>query len=417
MKNKSFITNLIIAIVFCFVHMTQLTEQAKAETIHACFQQNKGSLRVVNVPNECLSSEIPITLGGSKIKPTELFVNCEAGEKVADALAQTPKIGRVTITVNGVCEESVEISRDDVTLQGTSQGDGLSCPSGNWFALSINGGRRVQLYNLSLIGGDHGLMATGGASFEAYNLSVSNTSNAGVTVGMGASGTISGSNVTDCSRGIVTDLGGSIIISGSQITNSTLWGVQGNNIEMNSGSIVRNSGWDGVFGGDITLNNVIIENNQGVGAFVIEGTLDISGSGTLIRANNSGVGAMSGGNVDLRDGARVTENLGSGVFAGVGSTIKLRNAIIEGNLGNGLNLGGGSSAYLEEGNIIRGNGSDGIFLGDISVAAFYGGTNQISENGRYGIYCMPAPSVAQISGDVGTVSGNNAGQINCPQNP
>jgi hypothetical protein len=104
-----------------------------------------------------------------------------------------------------------------------------------------------------------------------------------------------------------------------------------------------------------------------------------------------------------------------GAFVTSGGLMELKTATIENNPGDGVVVNGGSNLNLTGGVIIQGNSGNGISLNDTSVALF-SEPNQIINNGGFGITCAPPPSVAQISGNIGTVSGNTLGQINCPQN-
>ena len=65
------------------------------------------------------------------IAPKAIRVDCAAGDTVTgalDSVADSP--APVTITIVGVCTETVLINRDDVTLQGTSTTDGILGVSG-----------------------------------------------------------------------------------------------------------------------------------------------------------------------------------------------------------------------------------------------------------------------------------------------
>lgn len=65
-------------------------------------------------------------LEGAPAVPQEYSVNCSGGEKIADVLAQIAYTnGPVIITISGLCQESLTITRDNITLRGTSTGDGL----------------------------------------------------------------------------------------------------------------------------------------------------------------------------------------------------------------------------------------------------------------------------------------------------
>jgi hypothetical protein len=82
------------------------------------------------------------------------IVDCAKGESVNAALDQGwDRSGRLFITIQGVCHESVTIHRDDVILMGAEPGDGLAVPTTGTYPLGVAGGQRVELQQLTLQGG------------------------------------------------------------------------------------------------------------------------------------------------------------------------------------------------------------------------------------------------------------------------
>ena len=97
------------------------------------------------------------------------------------------------------------------------------------------------------------------------------------------------------------------------------------------------------------------------------------------------------------------------------SSAHLQDAILENNPGGGLVVALASTAQVQD-STIGGNGGDGINLSDTSVVQFDFPTsnNQITGNTGWGIDCQSSPAVAMTVGGAGTVTGNGAGQDNCP---
>lgn len=341
-----------IMIFLCLTFGIQSLSQGE-NMIYGCYKKENGQLRVVTDHNQCLDSESPILLYGEPTVQHEFTVHCAAGETIADALAQAPPYGHVTITIEGVCQEKVRIHRDNVTLRGASPGDGMQGSAGvddDW-VLSVCQARGIILEQLTLTPHPDtwvGLELTQGAYVSAKNLHITGHKY-GVTVGRNSYGFISGSTIEDCKFSCLSasENGGVKFYSGL-IRNSLLWGVTSS-----SGGIVR-------LGGDEEGDDVFVRNNN-IGAFVTDGGL-----------------------------------------------IQLQKVIVENNAGDGVVVKGGSNLAIDW-SIIQGNSGHGISLSDTSVAL--GGQNQIINNGGYGITCAP-PS--QIGGNTGTVSGNTLGQINCP---
>jgi hypothetical protein len=89
-------------------------------------------------------------------------------------------------------------------------------------------------------------------------------------------------------------------------------------------------------------------------------------------------------------------------------------AVIEGNHGDGIFVGSGSTPALQDStSTVRQNDGNGVSVLDTSVVT--GGDATIADNGGWGISCAPAPAVAMIAGPANfAFSGNAAGDTNCP---
>jgi hypothetical protein len=113
--------------------------------------------------------------------PLVVAVNCTAGQKISDALNQTP--GRpLTINVTGPCTENVTITRDDVTLQGAVANTLITAANSAASTVAITGGRRITLARLDLRGGTNGVNGARGADFELRDCTARNNSVRGVIV-------------------------------------------------------------------------------------------------------------------------------------------------------------------------------------------------------------------------------------------
>jgi hypothetical protein len=90
----------------------------------------------------------------------EVIVDCNAGT-VSDALSDAPPGGRLIITVEGNCVEDINITRDDVTLQG-----GSGTVLGH---IKIDGARRIEIEGLTVTGG---IAAGRGATVHIENCTI-----------------------------------------------------------------------------------------------------------------------------------------------------------------------------------------------------------------------------------------------------
>ena len=185
-------------------------------------------------------------------------------------------------------------------------------------------------------------------------------------------------------------------------------------------SQVLNSSFHGVFvdDGAVRLQNTTVDGHPGSGVFAWVGSTVRMGNSIIQNTGNVGLALHHGATAQVGGGSRFTSNrFGVGLY--FGAILHLQDATVENSIFAGVIATGGSVALLS-GSLIRTNGGDGIILSDTSVVGFEGGTGQIINNGGFGIHCSGPPAVAQIStglGGIGTVSGNAAGQIACPISP
>lgn len=357
----------------------------------------------------------------------QTVVNCNAGEKVQDALDRAPKgATRVIVTIDGVCNENVSIDRDDVWLQGASQQSGLQA-SGE-FVLLLTGAMRVEINNLTITGtGDNqGLGARNGSSFRSNYLVVKNTGQNAINVSRNSVGFFQHLSLQGGSNnGAWVFRGGEITVQGGEIRDYTGYGVlsDGGNVALNDVSVQRNgTGAMAQNGGKLwLLGATTVESSIGFGVSIVNGSsADISGPEVKISSSgNSALNVDSGSALWLRNGARVTNNPNvTGITVGNGSALTISNhAVVEGST-FGIDVHGGSSALITDGSEIRDNDVNGIGIQDTSMVSFNsgGGIPRISGNGSNGIFCSGSPAVAQFSGvigvDVAIVGNGNA--TNCP---
>ncbi len=104
-----------------------------------------GALFVLGAPLAAQSTQTSWTI----------TVDCQAGQSINQALAQTAPI--LTIDVRGECQEDVLIRRDGVVLRGSDPlRDGIRSPAlvdGPEATLTIRGARRITVANLRVSGG------------------------------------------------------------------------------------------------------------------------------------------------------------------------------------------------------------------------------------------------------------------------
>lgn len=288
----------------------------------------------------------------SSLRRLSVTVNCDAGETIGAALQQGgDRASKVVITINGICHESVTVNRPNTELRAGPSGGGLQSPSADANVLSINAGD-VLIDGLTLAGGS----------------------------------------------GVIISPRSRVTISRTRIADSGFHGLL-------------------IFGASVDVRDSVVENNAIEGIQALSGTR-LGLEHTEVRGNGFGLDIALGSTASLDRDSIVAGN-GSGVVVSFGSMLEVGSARIEENFGNGLWVLGGSTVHfgLAGGKgIIRNNRGHGLQLADTSVASalFMGGAAEITRNDRYGVWCSPAPAVAQLIGAIGTVEENGSGQVSCP---
>lgn len=411
---RRIVGGLLIAIAAACL-FASLGAQTPSNTIYACFHETTGNVRVVPPGTECRPPESPIQWSitgpvgpagpqgppGESVSPVTLSVDCGTGQAVGAALAQAASRRSVTIVITGVCRETINIGRDDVTLVGASPGDGVEAPDPNANVAFVAGGQRVMFRQITLRGGRAGLLVTDGAAVSGENLVITGAWNAirlwDGTVRLRSS-TIEDSGGTNIS----VSPAGHLFLQSSTVRNAGSMGIDvtGASAELEDATVEGNafSGLIGLAGAHLRVQRSHVTGNHQSGIWLHGSNLRMDDS--VIAANQPvGIGS-AGGTIELM---RTTiENNGGGIQASVGSRI-----------------------ILATGTIIRGNG-EGIWVGDTSVIVADAATGQIAitENSGSGVSCeSAAPAVAQISRGPGRVGfslgatevfGNGGEQINCP---
>ena len=291
------------------------------------------------------------------IEVLALTADCAAGGTLRDALLTAGRRpGFVVITIVGVCNEAVQVLRDNTLLRGGSPDAAVQWLTPDRAAVLWVRARHVTLESLTLRGGGPTALRIGsGARVIVRNAQL---------FGGGASSVAHTVFVDD---GVV-EFEGSLIADNPASAGVLAW-----------------------MGSNVRLHSTTIRNTGGL-ALHFGATAFIRGDSRI--ANNTiGIDVTGGSRLSVQ-GVTIENNVLSGISASLGSSVSLRNAIV------------------------RGNGREGVLLHDTSVLRFLSGSGEITNNAGFGIRCIPAPAVAMISAgpflSVGTVSGNGAGQIDCP---
>ena len=358
-------------------------------------------------------------------------VDCGAGGSIASALAT----GAARIIVRGACTGPVVIARDDVTLEGD--------PTAGASILGIDAeantvvvtGHRVTLQRLTVSGGRNGITGLGASNFNVRNVTVRAVARNGIVYANGSNGAADGCTVESNPRdGIVVDGANARVVNsivtgnrhGIVFVNGSNGGIGitdrgaagGNIVQSNTGTgILISSGSFAIVG----LNQVL-QNGTGVGVF--QSTASIAG-GNVITGNPGGGLVTTASKVVLGDAAPTGSTVSTfsgngtltqtgGVFAGIGTSMILRDADISSNNGAGLIISLRSQVQMS-GTRIQNNASDGIRLVLGSALLPLNPVNTVSGNTAFGVNCSdPEASVVNLVGPtppIVALSGNLGGNI------
>jgi hypothetical protein len=260
----------------------------------------------------------------SNLEPRDYTVDCAAGEKVSEVLADAAgRTGSVTIYIKGVCTETVWLERSNTMLVGVTLDAGLQPPSGGSNSLVISGAQGVTVKGLTVTGG----------------------------------------------KGISIERGGSVFVDSCRIMNSTfhgIWVISGI-IELQETTIDGSSG-SGIYawsGSRVRMTGGALQNNSEAGL-----TLQIGATGRLVGTQvvNNQLGALLGfgASLDLI-GVTIKDNAIGGVGVGGNSSLLLDNGtVITNNGGNGIELSDMSVVGWFPGQIaITDNRGWGVFCNDV----------------------------------------------------
>ncbi|HEX6692058.1 MAG TPA: right-handed parallel beta-helix repeat-containing protein [Burkholderiales bacterium] len=379
------------------------------------------------------------SIAAANPEPRVVQVNCSSGDTLARALQRGSEDRALVVVIQGVCNETVVIERSDVTLRGEA-GAAITGPDPALDAVTVRADR-VSIENLLISGGRNGLVARGAGNFVVQGTTVQSTGRTGILVVNGSGALIDGSTMQNNARDGFSVEGAQATVVNSTITQNARVGVfvgpgasgrvgidnrneaAGNTISLNGSSGVS------VFGGSaliaantVTLNGTDPLQGGRSGISVVNAVADVSGSNTItnnaaqgifVSRSNVSIGStafsFSGVNTISGNGAATAAG---GVSAFLGGTLFIRDAVISGNHGGGLILGGRSQAQVIASQI-QNNLAAGPSAGE-GIRLFFGsalmtGTpaSMVTGNAGAGLACFDGESSVSNTALLGS-AGNGA---------
>lgn len=281
-----------------------------------------------------LGCSVAATLAPATAGADNRIVDCAGGRRLAAAL-RLPSGRQLTVMVRGTCNESVTITRDDVTLRGESPAAG----SGVNGTIVIDGARRVLVENLTISGPGIGIHGIHGAAFTVRSSVIQDTVGAGVVL-QGARATID-ANTVQRTGGAGVNLDNAEAI----ITGNTIDAIRGAGIQVTNASAAK----IGLTEAGTPAGNAI-RNGTGNGVMITNGSVALLRSNTV--ELNAGAGVFTVRSlVTLQGGNLIQSNGGNGIFVGQGQLAGRPGALRDTVTGNGTGSGGGRGLKVDVGGL------------------------------------------------------------------
>jgi parallel beta-helix repeat protein len=432
MKKLFLILSVFLAVsVLASIPCSAQAQNAQGQNVvYGCYQRSTGQVRIVDNLKQCdFRSELPM-FWRVEIGPTLVSVNCSQGQTISKVLHELVGFtSPVTIQVNGTCNESVDISRDDVTLIGGPSGGAIKGPDPNRDTVSVRGARTI-IDSLTVTGGRNAITVSSGDA-AIQNSTVKNAGSVGIYFVQRSSGIVDNCTVQNNPL-----FGIRISDGGAAITNSTI-SANYYGISVSSGSIARIGLTNNTAAGGNTITN-----NSQYGIFIVNGgsadiySNTISGNGIYGISLLDATARLLGGNQITGNG--VAGLLVQGSHVRIGEPIFVtqwglstsHNTITGNGAGSATspNRGGiwahqSASVFIDDADVSNNTGS-GINVSACSTVLFSAPANlppvNVTGNTQFGLLCSfggsPPNTCNRIAiGLPPVISGNLAGDIspNC----
>jgi hypothetical protein len=428
-------------VVFHFSHRTAKIRPAV---------KSKGEIRMIRGTQTAaiLAAAIAAAFAGAASAVTDtpktVQVDCSIpGKTINKALEKGKEDRSLIVLIRGTCNETVLVDRADVTLRGEAGFAGaIVGPDPALDAVTITADR-VTIDALTISGGLNGVVVNGAGGTAVRGTTIQTTGRTGIVVVAGSGVLVDGSTLQSNPRDGVAVDGSQATIINSTVRQNTRFGVfvglgaavrvgidLGNNA---AGSTIAQNGSTGINvttgGAALIGNNSITLNGQDLastagrsGITVNAGSAEIAGSNTI--ADNTGAGIfIRGASVNIGNPSLAFSSVNTitgngdaasagGVFAVLGSTVLVRDAIVSGNRGFGLSLTLRSQAQVFnsqfDNNVPIGpNLGDGVRVALGSAVHFNAPNSTATGNTNAGLLCTDNESSVLNPAGLNTAGNGN----------
>jgi hypothetical protein len=316
-------------------------------------------------------------------------VDCASGQSIEQAVTRGDARKPLLVIVRGTCNESVTISRDNVTLRGDPELGGTVVGVAGRDTILVYA-NWVELDELTIVGGTTGIRLQGPFFAGVYNTHVMDTTGPGIGVRAGDIAIIGTTVERAGTSALIMQRGASARIVGSRFWGSNSSGLYvetNSTINVNASQIGGNGGhgveivsgsWGSIAG------TQIVDNETGI---LVRSSQALIGPNNHIASNRQhGVLAEAGGTADLRSNT-ITSNYHNGVSGHLGPTLVLHGNEISNNSESGVFCSANCTLQIG-GAGITGNGQHGVLVRLGSMLILEGpGTTYADWNGWWGVWC------------------------------
>jgi parallel beta-helix repeat protein len=324
-------------------------------------------------------------LPGVTAELTAVSVDCDRGQRIANALLQGDFRKPLVVNIRGTCNGSVLIDRDNVTLRGAPTAT-INATNQNTDTVTV-AAKGVSLEQLTLSGGNYGVRNNQVFGLTITDCVIQDTRSDGIRIFVGDTRLVRTTVQRAGANGVYITRGGSLGASNSQFLNNHDSGVYayGNStasvststLSGNVTGVLLGTGSVGVFSGNT------ISWNTGIGLTVASSQANIGGDNTIVNNSQTGIWIYSGSMATIY-GNTIEDNGWDGVAGDIGTTLVMNENQIRRNGWFGIVCRTGCTMELNS-HTVQDNGAGGVFIERATKLTVIGTVN--STGNGWGLHC------------------------------
>jgi hypothetical protein len=359
---------------------------------------------------------------------TDINVDCSTDD--LQAAMDSAASGDNIIIAAGTCSGVFDVPSAINTIEGAGVGQTIiNGTDPNTAAVTVSFVNYLRIRRLTITGGNSGVLALYNNQLRLEECEIANVPGTGVNLTARSAARIRDCNIHDNSTGVAARRGSFVEIrdlSGNATTihdnsNNGVSVADGSSANIRENTVINNNSPQGISvdnGSSVrVMENASITQNDRNGIVIANNSsARVTDNVAITNNGTTGIFLNHGSSASL-EGATVTGNntlnflVSGGVVAAQGSAVDVVSSNVSNNTRSGVGLLRNSTGFLQ-GSTLSNNTGQGVIAINDSVIRFNDG-NFIQNNGQFGVLCVDTSSKSGTIPD-GNVTGNGAGQINCP---